>query len=57
MYLAEFGGKGVAVLVRYTADLLNGVPSIVIGIFAYAVVVMPMQALFRLWRAALLWES
>ena len=28
---------------RYTADLLNGVPSIVIGIFAYALVVMPMH--------------
>jgi phosphate transport system permease protein len=29
--------------VRYTADLLNGVPSIVIGIFAYAVAVMPVH--------------
>jgi phosphate transport system permease protein len=30
-------------VVRYTADLLNGVPSIVIGIFAYTVVVLPMK--------------
>ena len=30
-------------VVRYTADLLNGVPSIVIGIFAYALVVMPVH--------------
>ena len=35
VYLAEFGGKTFAFLVRYTADLLNGVPSIVIGIFAW----------------------
>jgi phosphate transport system permease protein len=43
VYLAEFGGKTVPFLVRYTADLLNGVPSIVMGIFAYALVVMPMH--------------
>jgi len=43
VYLAEFGGRAVPFLVRYTADLLNGVPSIVIGIFAYALVVMPMH--------------
>ena len=43
IYLSEFGGKSFAFLVRYMADLLNGVPSIVIGIFAYAVVVIPMH--------------
>jgi phosphate transport system permease protein len=43
VYLAEFGGRTVPFMVRYTADLLNGVPSIVIGIFAYALVVMPMH--------------
>jgi len=43
VYLAEFGGKTIPFVVRYTADLLNGVPSIVIGIFAYALVVMPMH--------------
>jgi phosphate transport system permease protein len=43
VYLAEFGGRAVPFVVRYTADLLNGVPSIVIGIFAYAVVVMPVH--------------
>lgn len=43
IYLAEFGGHVVPFVVRYTADLLNGVPSIVIGIFAYAVVVMPVH--------------
>jgi phosphate transport system permease protein len=39
VYLAEFGGKTVPMLIRYTADLLNGVPSIVIGIFAWTIIV------------------
>jgi phosphate transport system permease protein len=43
VYLAEFGGKTVPMMVRYTADLLNGVPSIVIGIFAWTVIVVPMH--------------
>jgi phosphate transport system permease protein len=43
IYLAEFSGKGVASVVRYAADLLNGVPSIVIGIFAYSLVVLPFK--------------
>ena len=42
VYLAEFGGKTFSFLVRYMADLLNGVPSIVIGIFAWTLVVVPM---------------
>ena len=41
VYLAEFGGKTFSFLVRYTTDLLNGVPSIVMGIFAYTLVVLP----------------
>jgi phosphate transport system permease protein len=40
LYLAEFGERTVPFVVRYMADLLNGVPSIVIGIFAYAVIVL-----------------
>ena len=43
VYLAEFGGRRYPFLVRYTTDLLNGVPSIVIGIFAYTIVVLPMR--------------
>ena len=43
VYLAEFGGKGLPFVVRYTCDLLNGVPSIVIGMFAWIVVVAPMH--------------
>lgn len=42
VYLSEFG-KTFAFLVRYMADLLNGVPSIVIGIFAWTVVVVPLR--------------
>ncbi len=41
IYLAEYGEDGIlSFIVRYTADLLNGVPSIVIGIFAYALLVL-----------------
>jgi phosphate transport system permease protein len=43
IHLAEFSGAKVSSVVRYAADLLNGVPSIVIGIFAYAVMVLPFK--------------
>jgi len=43
IYLAEFGGKTFSFIVRYTADLLNGIPSIVIGIFAWTIIVVPMH--------------
>jgi phosphate transport system permease protein len=43
IYLAEFGGKVFGFVVRYTTDLLNGVPSIVIGIFAYSLAVLPVK--------------
>jgi phosphate transport system permease protein len=43
IYLAEFGGKTFSFLVQYTTDLLNGVPSIVIGIVAYSLIVLPMK--------------
>jgi phosphate transport system permease protein len=43
VYLAEFGGRTTGFVVRYMTDLLNGVPSIVIGIFAYSVVVLPFK--------------
>ncbi len=43
VYLAEFGGRTFSFVVRYTTDLLNGVPSIVMGIFAYSLVVVPMR--------------
>jgi len=43
IYLAEFGGNTFSFVVRYTTDLLNGVPSIVVGIFAYTVIVLPQK--------------
>lgn len=43
VYLSEFEDKALAPLVRYTADLLNGVPSIIIGILAWTLVVVPMR--------------
>ena len=43
VYLAEFGGSSFAFVVRYVTDLLNGVPSIVIGIFAYTLIVLPQK--------------
>jgi len=40
IYLAEFGRNRFGSVIRFTADVLNGVPSIVIGIVAYAIVVL-----------------
>ena len=42
LFLAESRGTRTATLVRFAADVMMGVPSIVVGIFAYAVVVRPM---------------
>jgi phosphate transport system permease protein len=43
VYLSEYGKKPFASVVRFTADVLNGVPSIVIGIFAYGLAVLPVK--------------
>jgi phosphate transport system permease protein len=44
IYLAEFGGSSrMGNLVRFTADVLNGVPSIVMGIAIYALIVLPQK--------------
>jgi phosphate transport system permease protein len=40
IYLAEYGRNRMGDLIRFTADVLNGVPSIVVGIVAYGVVVL-----------------
>jgi len=42
VYLAEFGRGRFSATVRYTVDLLAGVPSIVVGVAAYGLVVIPM---------------
>lgn len=43
VYLAEFGNNRFGAGVRFAADVLSGVPSIVMGIFIYAIIVMPMH--------------
>ncbi|HLK66456.1 MAG TPA: phosphate ABC transporter permease PstA [Bryobacteraceae bacterium] len=43
VYLAEYDDKKFGFVVRYVADLLNGVPSIVVGILAWTLVVLPMH--------------
>lgn len=42
VYLSEYSTERIAFTIRYVTDLLNGVPSIVIGIVVYTVVVHPM---------------
>jgi phosphate transport system permease protein len=43
VYMSEYKGTRLATATRFAADTLNGVPSIVIGIFAYAVAVLPFR--------------
>src|ERR1700749_1152868 len=44
IYIAEFGrNKRLANMVRFTADVLNGVPSIVMGISIYSLIVVPQK--------------
>lgn len=40
IYLAEYGRNRLGNLIRFTADVLNGVPSIIVGIVAYGLVVL-----------------
>jgi len=42
IFLAEFGGGALGTLVRFVADVFNGTPSIVLGIFAWTWLVKPM---------------
>ena len=43
LYLAESRDRRLPWVARFLADVLNGVPSIVIGIFAYTIIVLPMR--------------
>jgi phosphate transport system permease protein len=40
VYMSEYAGSRLASIVRFAADTLNGVPSIVIGVFVYGLVVL-----------------
>ena len=43
IFIVEFSGSRLASVTRFAADTLNGVPSIVIGLFAYVLVVLPVK--------------
>lgn len=43
IYMSEYPGTKLTSIVRFAADTLNGVPSIVIGVFAYGVAVLPFR--------------
>jgi phosphate transport system permease protein len=43
IYLSEYGRGKIAAALRFTTDLMTGIPSIVIGIFAYIVLVVPLK--------------
>lgn len=43
LFLAEYGDGRLGWWIRFTADVLNGIPSIVVGVFVYALVVVPMK--------------
>lgn len=42
IYLAEYGNGKIGAAIRFSADVLSSIPSIVIGLFAYSLVVIPM---------------
>lgn len=43
VYMSEYAGSRFATAIRFAADTLNGVPSIVIGVFAYGIAVLPFK--------------
>ena len=51
IYLAEYGRGKFASAVRFAVDTLTGVPSIIMGIFGYILVVLPMKR-FSAWAGA-----
>jgi phosphate transport system permease protein len=44
IYLSEYGTGKLGTAVRFVTDVLTGIPSITIGIFAYTTVVLPMRS-------------
>ena len=44
IYLAEYGHGRFALLVRFFADVLSGIPSITVGLFVYVLLVVPMHS-------------
>ncbi len=52
VYLSEFGAERINFWIRFGADILNGVPSIVWGMTAYAIAVVPFKS-FSAWSGGL----
>lgn len=44
LYLSEYSGQRFANAVRFVTDVMNGIPSIVYGIFAYTIFVLPLRS-------------
>lgn len=42
-YLSEYAGTRLSYAARFIADVMNGIPSIVMGLFAYVLIVLPMR--------------
>ncbi len=43
IYLVEYGGGRVSNIIRFAADVLNGIPSLITGMVAYSLIVVPMK--------------
>ncbi len=43
IYLVEYGGGRISSVIRFAADVLNGIPSIITGMVAYSLIVVPMK--------------
>ena len=43
VYLSEYGGSRISTAIRFSADVLSGIPSIITGMVAYALLVVPMK--------------
>ena len=56
VHMSEYAGSPLSSAVRFAADTLNGVPSIVIGVFAYGIAVLPFKQ-FSAWQVAWHWAS
>jgi len=52
VYLSEYGSSRLNRWIRFTADVLNGVPSIIWGVVVYALVVVPMKS-FSAWAGGI----
>jgi phosphate transport system permease protein len=43
VYLSEYGGSRISTVIRFAADVLSGIPSIITGMVAYSLLVVPMK--------------